>query len=117
MDNFIATYIILKVQEIPQQWFDDNEMLAGPTLHIMCPDAIQLLMPATITLPMSLDADENQFAEFSSSNIVVLVSYDDSTSDWQEITTKLPRPVEFVNGVVTFQVTHFSRYVNFFPLS
>ena len=97
------------MQEIPQQWFDDSEIIVGPVLHITCSPAIQLGKPATITMPISLQADTIDFAEFSSENVRVLVNSDEETSDWKEITDQLPRQANLTNGVVTFQATHFTR--------
>lgn len=103
-----------EVQEIPRQWYEDGGVIVGPVLHITCSPEIQLLDPATITIPISLQ-DKNEFTELSSGNVRVLVnSYEEDenetsqSADWEEITSQLPRPADLTNGVVTFQVTHFS---------
>ncbi|XP_078368375.1 uncharacterized protein LOC144652233 isoform X3 [Oculina patagonica] len=105
--DFLLT---VKVQEIPQQWYDDSGIIAGPVLHITCSPAIQLGEPATITIPISMQADKVVSAEFSSKNVRVLVNTDEESSDWKEITDQLPRPADLSNGVVTFQTTHFTRF-------
>ena len=97
------------MQEIPQQWFDDSEIIAGPVLHVTCFPAIHLAEPAKITLPVSLQPDTIDFAEFSSKDVMLLFNSDEERSDWKEITDQLPRPADFTNGVVTFQATHFTR--------
>ncbi len=97
------------MQEIPRQWYDDTGIIVGPVLHITCSPAIRLVEPATITMPLSLQADQIDFAEYSSKNVRVLVNYDEESSDWKEITDQLPRPADLTSGVVTFQVTHFTR--------
>ena len=96
------------MQEIPRQWLDDSGVLVGPVVHITCSPVIQLFEPATITIPISLQADKNEFAEVTSGNVRVLVKSDEETSDWIEITGQLPTPADLTNGVVTFQVTHFT---------
>ena len=96
------------MQEIPRQWFNDSGIIAGPVLHITCSPAIQLGEPATVTLPISLQTDTIDFAEFSSNNVRVLVNSEEETSDWKDITDQLPRPADFTNGVVTFQAAHFT---------
>lgn len=101
--------LIMKVQEVPQQWYHDSDMVAGPVLHVTCPEFVQLFEPASITLPISLEAHENQFAEYSSCDVMVFSDCENEMSQWQEITEELPKPVELVNGVVKFQVAHFSR--------
>lgn len=100
----------MQVQEIPQQWFDDGEIIAGPVLHITCSPAIQLVEPAIITIPTSLRADKNVCAEpsFKNAHVRLLVNSDEETSHWTEITDRLPRPADLTNGLVTFQVTHFT---------
>ncbi|XP_078368668.1 uncharacterized protein LOC144652516 isoform X2 [Oculina patagonica] len=105
--DFLLT---LKVQEIPRQWFDDSGITAGPVLHITCSPAIHLGEPATITMPLWLQTDKVDFAEYSSKNVRVLVNSDEESSDWNEITDQLPRPADLTNGVVTFQATHFTRF-------
>jgi len=100
----------LQVQEIPQQWFDDSEII-GPILHITCSPAIQLVEPATITIPTSLQADKNGCGEpsFESAHVRLLMNSDEETSHWTEITEQLPRPADLTNCVITFQATHFTR--------
>lgn len=97
------------MQEIPHQWFDESEIIVGPVLHIACSHNFVLLEPATITIPISLQADKRKFSKFSSSNLKVLVKSDDEASDWKEITRQLRNTADLTNGVVTFQVTHFSK--------
>lgn len=101
--------LFLQVQEIPQQWFDDHEII-GPVLHIACSPAIELVEPAIITIPTSLQADKNVRAEFSFKNahVRLLMKSDEETSQWTEITDQLPRPADLNNGVITFQATHFT---------
>ena len=103
------------MQEIPQQWYKDSGVIVGPVLHITCSPEIQFFDPATITLPLSLQGND-EFAELSSGKVTVLVNtYEedenesDQRAEWEEITSQLPRPADLTNGVVTFQVTHFSR--------
>ncbi len=97
------------MQEIPWRWFNESGIIAGPVLHITCSHAIQLVEPATITTPISMQAETIDFTGFSSKNVRVLVNSDDESSDWKDITDQLPRPVDLTNAVVTFQVTHFTR--------
>ena len=97
------------MQEIPHQWFEESEIIVGPILHITCSNNFELLEPATVTIPISLSADKREFSEFSSSNVKVLAKLDEEASDWKEITRQLPSPADLTNGVVTFQVTHFSK--------
>ncbi|XP_022803161.1 uncharacterized protein LOC111340569 isoform X2 [Stylophora pistillata] len=103
--------LTLKVQEIPQEWLEESGVLAGPVLHITCSSAIQLLEPAEITLPMSLSANEEQYVDFSTCDIVVSANSDDGTTGWKDITKELPRPAELNDRVVTFQVRHFTRFL------
>ena len=100
----------MQVQEIPQQWFDDHEII-GPVLHIACSPAIEFVEPAIITLPTSLQADENVRAEasFKNAHVRLLMNSDEESSQWTEITDQLPRPADLTNGVITFQVTHLTR--------
>lgn len=97
------------MQEIPRQWYDDSEIIAGPVLHITCSPAIQLGEPATITMPISMQAEKIVSAEFSSENVRVLENSDEESSDWREITDELPKPADLRNGLVTFQAKHFTR--------
>ena len=69
--------------------------------------------PATISIPTSLQADKNVCAEpsFKNAHVRLLMNSDEGTSHWTEITDQLPRPADLNNGVITFQATHFTRYV------
>lgn len=115
--QFCSDYFILKVQEIPEEWLEESGVLAGPVLHITCSSAIQLLEPAEITLPMSLSANEEQYVDFSTRDIVVSANSDDGTTGWKDITKELPRPPELNDRVVTFQVRHFTRCVKRFQFA
>ena len=48
-------------------------MIVGPVLHITCSPEIQFFDPATITLPFSLQ-NNNECAKLSSGNVRVLVN-------------------------------------------
>ncbi|PFX14538.1 hypothetical protein AWC38_SpisGene21295 [Stylophora pistillata] len=103
--------LILKVQEIPQQWFDCGEEFAGPVLHIKCPQITDLAEPATITLPLLLQGDKDELSKFSATDLRVFKCRSgDERADWDEITMQLPNAVELMNGVVRFQVKHFCRF-------
>ena len=102
--------LYLQVQEIPQQWFDESEIIC-PVLHIACLPAIQLVKPAIITIPTSLQANKNDCGKpsFKNAQVRLLMNSDEETSHWTEITEQLPRPAHLTKGVITFQVTHFTR--------
>ena len=116
-DYIIIIYIcgyIFKVQEISRHWLLDSEEFAGPVLHVTCSHSIQLLKPATITLPLTMKGDDNLSSSLSCIDVQVFENRDDGLSGWNEITKQLPGPAVLKNGVVTFQVTHFTRYVSDF---
>ena len=97
------------MQEIPHQWFEESETIVGPVLHIKCSHAVELLEPAIITIPISLQADKTEFSEFSSSNVKIFVKPDQEAADWKEVTRQLLSPADLTDGVVSFKVTHFSK--------
>ncbi|XP_022806861.1 uncharacterized protein LOC111343925 isoform X2 [Stylophora pistillata] len=103
-------HLTLKVQEIPEEWLEECGVLVGPVLHITCSSALQLLEPAEITLPLSLRADAKRYKDLSTRGIVVSANADDGITGWKDITKELPRPVKLNDGMVTFQVTHFTRF-------
>ena len=105
----MGTLLILQVQEIPQQWFDESEIIC-PVLHIACSPAIQLEEPAIITIPTSLQEIKNRCRKPSIKNahVRLLMNSDEETSHWTEITEQLSRPAQLAKGVVTFQATHFT---------
>ena len=99
----------MQVQEIPQQWFDESEIIC-PVLHIACSPAIQLVDPAIITIPTSLQENKNgrRKPSFKNAHVRLLMNSDEETSHWTEITEQLSRPVHLTEGVITFPVTHFT---------
>ncbi|PFX25971.1 p53-induced protein with a death domain [Stylophora pistillata] len=103
--------LTFKVQEIHSKGFDCCEEFAGPVLHITCPQIPHLLKPATITLPVMLKGDKDELTRFSVTDVRVFeCPSDDERAGWDEITKQLPNPAVLMNGVVTFQVKHFSRF-------
>ena len=100
----------MQVQEIPQEWFDESEIIC-PVLHIASSPAIHLVEPAIITIPTSLQANKNDCGKpsFKDAHVSLLMNSDEETSRWTEITEQLPRPAHLTKGVVTFQATHFTR--------
>ena len=73
--------------------------------------AIQLVEPAIITIPTTLQANRNDCGKPSLKNahVRLLMNSDEETSHWTEITEQLSRPTDLTKGVITFQVTHFTR--------
>ena len=61
-----------------------------------------------------MKGDDNLSSSLSCIDVQVFENRDDGLSGWNEITKQLPGPAVLKNGVVTFQVTHFSRYVSDF---
>lgn len=78
-------------------------------IHISCSEEVKLLEPATITIPLTLREDSEELLDEKSSQVrVFFLDTKDASSGWADITGELAS-VDLKNGVVTFQVSHFSR--------
>ena len=101
------------MQQVPNA-YDDNEehrVFLGPILHISSSlGEVELQEPALIRIPITLQQDQiHELPDTSSSHVRIFYrSTKDRLKEWVEITRQLETPVKVENGVVTFQVNHFS---------
>ena len=92
------------MQEVPQG--DDIEKLEGPIIHIFCSEEVTLTQPATITIPFTLrEESEDVYLRYEELREVRFFHAKDESSAWAELH---PKDFKVENGVVTFQVSHFS---------
>lgn len=97
----------MQVQQVPNDDFQERKVIFGPILHILCSVEAELTTPATIWIPLTLQEDQTELPDPSSSHVRTFYRRD-SSQEWVEITEKLKPPAKMENGVVTFQVNHFS---------
>lgn len=92
------------MQEVPQG--DENEKREGPIIHIFCSEEVTLTQQATITIPFTLRKEsEEVYSRDEELREVRIFHAKDESSGWAEL---LPKDFKVENGVVTFQVSHFS---------
>ena len=84
-------------------------MLVGPVLHISCSHNVELLEPATITIPLTFFRGRRELAHLLSSQWRILHCSREKSEEWTESTDQLVMPPVLTDGIVTFQVTHFCR--------
>ena len=102
----------LKVQEVPGEEFEVNDILIGPVLRIVCDEMVEFLKPVTITLPVSLGDTHHDFPNPTTCRVRILfLSSDGEQKEWLDITEDLKSPVTFDGMTVKFQVERFSGYV------
>lgn len=92
--------------------FRERGVFVGPILHISCPVEIELQEPALIRIPIAVEQDQIKLLDLSSSHIRVFYQGTRKKSqiqEWVEITSQLKTPLKLENGVVSFQVHHFSK--------
>ena len=102
----------MQVQGASNDNFEERRIFVGPILHISCPVEVELEEPALVTIPVSLQRDQIERLDLSSSHIRVFYQSTrkkSQTQEWVEITSQLKTPPKLENGVVSFQVNHFSK--------
>jgi len=71
---------------------------------------VELKEPALIRVPITLDQQQDEPLNLSSSHISVFYqSTGRESQEWVEITDALKTPPKLEIGVVSFQVNHFSK--------
>ncbi|KAJ7363162.1 hypothetical protein OS493_011440 [Desmophyllum pertusum] len=104
--------LTMKVQEVPNDDYEEQRVFLGPILHISCSLDVELQEPAFIRIPITLQQDQTKLPELSPSHISIFYcSTKDKSQEWVEITKQLETPAQIENGVVTFQVNHFSKFL------
>ncbi|XP_067047123.1 uncharacterized protein [Acropora muricata] len=104
----------LKVQEVPQDEFQDLHLFAGPILHISDSSKAEFLKPVTVQLPVCLREKTPTIPNPSMwrARIFYLRSETES-KEWIEISSELDNPATYDGKVVRFQVRRFSGYACF----
>ena len=104
-----STASSLKVQEVPCS--NAKELLvAGPILHILPSEPVQLLAPAKLAIPVILGEDIPKFPDYSATDVRIFCrTSEDDEREWNEVTEQLKDIAVLENGTVTFTVNHFSE--------
>ena len=98
------------MQQVTHDDFEERRVFVGPILHISCSQEVELKEPASIRIPIALQQDRARLQNLPSTHIRIFYrSTVDKSQEWAEITKQLKAPAKLENGVVTFQVNHFSQ--------
>ena len=101
----------LKVQEVPNEEFEENGIFLGPVLRINCNEAVQFLKPVTIQLPISLREEKVLNLNPTTCHVRVLfLKSDNDQKEWIDITDDLVKPPRLVRQFVRFYAERFSGY-------
>ena len=98
-----------QLQEVLCDQVKEEVVFAGPILHISCSDEVKLLYPARITIPLTLQDDRGWPYVPSVHETISVLTADSESAEWTDITEDLNVPVDVKNGIVTFEVNHFSK--------
>ena len=83
-------------------------MLVGPVLHISSSHSVKLLEPAKITIPLSFFEGKREVVDLPSGEWRILHHSREKSQEWTESMDQLVMPPVLTDGIVTFQVEHFS---------
>lgn len=86
-----------------------ESVFVGPILHVSCSQEVKLLHPAKITIPLALRDDGGWPYVPSDHKIISVLTAGSESSVWADITEDLNVPVDIQNGIVAFEVSHFSK--------
>ena len=109
--DWCTFYLDSKVQEFPNSEIKAEGLLPGPVLHISCSQNVKLLEAATIKIPLTVREDGRSLATKLSSGHLRVLHYSSVKGrppEWIEITDTLETEAVVSDGIVTFQVKHFS---------
>ena len=101
--------IFLQLQEVPCDQVKEESVFAGPILHISCSEEVKLLHPARITIPLALRDDRGWQHVPSDHRKILILTAGSESAEWADITEDLNDPVDVKNGIVAFEVNHFSK--------
>ena len=101
--------IFLQLQEVPYDQVKEEPVFAGPILHISCSNEVKLLHPARITIPLALRDDRGWPHVPSDHRKILILTAGSESAEWADITEDLNDPVDVKNGIVAFEVNHFSK--------
>ena len=101
--------IFFQLQEVPCDQVREEAVFAGPILHISCSDEVKLLHPARITIPLALRDDRGWPYLPSDHKTISILTAGSGSTEWADITEDLNDPVDVKNGIVAFEVNHFSK--------
>ena len=96
------------MQEVPCDQVIES-VFVGPILHVSCSQEVKLLHPAKITIPLALRDDRGWPYVPSDHKIISVLTAGSESSVWADITEDLNVPVDVQNGIVAFEVNHFSK--------
>lgn len=98
------------MQQVPRNDSEERKVFVGPILHISSSREVELTEPASISIPISLEQNRIQLQNLSSTHArIFYCDTKEKSQEWVEITRQLKTPPKLENGVVTFQVNHFSK--------
>ncbi|XP_044170022.1 uncharacterized protein LOC122954060 [Acropora millepora] len=104
----------LKVQEVPQDEFQDLDLFAGPILRILGSPKAEFSKPVTIQLPVCLREKTPTIPNPSMCRVrIFFLRSETESKDWIEISSELENPPTYDGKVVKFQVQRFSGYTCF----
>ena len=83
-------------------------MLVGPVLHISSSHNVELLEPAKVTIPLTFFEGNKELMNLHSGEWRILHYSREKSQHWTESTDQLVMPPVLTDGIVTFQVKHFS---------
>jgi len=96
------------LQEVPCDQVIEN-VFVGPILHVSCSQEVKLLHPAKITIPLALRHDRGWPYVLSDYKMISVLTAGSESAVWADITEDLNVPVDVQNGIVAFEVSHFSK--------
>ncbi|XP_015775027.1 PREDICTED: uncharacterized protein LOC107353218 [Acropora digitifera] len=104
----------LKVQEVPQDEFENVDLFAGPILRILGSPKAEFLKPVTIQLPVCLREKTPTIPNPSMCRVrIFFLRSETESKEWIEISSELENPATYDGKVVKFQVRRFSGYTCF----
>lgn len=109
MTVIMTIRFFFQLQEVPCDQVKEEGIFVGPILHISCSQEVELLHPARITIPLTLRENRGYIYLPSSHKKILVLNSPNESAEWAEITEKLNVPADLKNGIVTFEVNHFSK--------
>ena len=94
-----------QVQEIPAEDLKKSECHACPALHLHSSKDVTFLKPVIISIPATLGGTQTR--QFPPCRIKVFFR-GSGGGIWEDVTERLDGPPKLKNGIVQFQVRHFS---------
>ncbi|XP_022808907.1 uncharacterized protein LOC111345878 [Stylophora pistillata] len=101
----------MKVEEVSIGNFEENGILVGPILHLLCNSLDEVKGRVSVSIPLVPQQKQVDWTEIPTGRVRVFSrGGEDKLWEWMDIINELAEPPRLNNGIVTFQLNGIKKY-------